>query len=203
MKVTGLIYSSGHTDKLKGDLGAISPNKKEVEGFLTVEAKNILTKYTKLAAEKEGIKNLNLLVDRDDTALAETMQFLQGRTKPTDILIDLHFNAANGKARGTEVLIPEVYTKEELEIADRISDIIGNVLKTPERGIIGRADGVKTEASSARKRLGWMRMTGINILIEVEFLDNPDAMEVYHRNKETVWKLVAEYLVGLYKQSLV
>lgn len=39
MKITGLIYSSGHTDKLKGDLGAISPNKKEVEGFLTVEAK--------------------------------------------------------------------------------------------------------------------------------------------------------------------
>ena len=202
MKITGLIYSSGHTDKLKGDLGAISPDKKQVEGFLTVEAKNLLTKYTKLAAEKEKISNLNLLVDRDDTALAETIQFLQGRTKSNDVLLDIHFNAANGKARGTEVLIPEIYTKEELEIADRISDIFGNVLKTPERGVIGKTDGVKTEASSARKRLGWMRMTGINILIEVEFLDNPDAMETYHRNKETVWKLVAEYLVGLYKQSL-
>ncbi len=201
MKITGLIYSSGHTDKLKGDLGAISPNKKEVEGFLTVEAKNLLTKYTKLAAEREKITNLNLLVDRDDTDLSETLKFLQGRTKESDVLIDVHFNAANGKARGTEVLIPENYTETELEIADRISDIIGNILKTPERGVIGRADGVKTEASSARKRLGWMRPSGINILIEVEFLDNPDAMETYHRNKETLWKQVADYLVGIYKQS--
>ncbi len=201
MKITGLIYSSGHTDKLKGDLGAISPNKKEVEGFLTVEAKNLLTKYTKLAAEREKITNLNLLVDRDDTDLSETLKFLQGRTKESDVLIDVHFNAANGKARGTEVLIPENYTETELEIADRISDIIGNILKTPERGVIGRADGVKTEASSARKRLGWMRPSGINILIEVEFLDNPDAMETYHRNKENLWKQVADYLVGIYKQS--
>jgi len=201
MKITGLIYSSGHTDKLKGDLGAISPNKKEVEGFLTVEAKNLLTKYTKLAAEREKISNLNLLVDRDDTDLSETLKFLQGRTKESDVLIDVHFNAANGKARGTEVLIPENYTETELEIADRISDIIGNILKTPERGVIGRADGVKTEASSARKRLGWMRPSGINILIEVEFLDNPDAMETYHRNKENLWKQVADYLVGIYKQS--
>ena len=201
MKITGLIYSSGHTDKLKGDLGAISPNKKEVEGFLTVEAKNLLTKYTKLAAEREKITNLNLLVDRDDTDLSETLKFLQGRTKESDVLIDVHFNAANGKARGTEVLIPENYTETELEIADRISDIMGNILKTPERGVIGRADGVKTEASSARKRLGWMRPSGINILIEVEFLDNPDAMETYHRNKENLWKQVADYLVGIYKQS--
>lgn len=85
MKITGLIYSSGHTDKLKGDLGAISPNKKEVEGFLTVEAKNLLTKYTKLAAEREKITNLNLLVDRDDTDLSETLKFLQGRTKESDV----------------------------------------------------------------------------------------------------------------------
>lgn len=202
MKITGLIYSSGHTDKLKGDLGAISPNKKEVEGFLTIEAKNLLTKYTKLAAEREKITNLNLLIDRDDTDLSETLKFLQGRTKPNDVLIDLHFNAANGKARGTEVLIPENYTQTELEIADRISDIMGNILKTPERGVIGRADGVKTEASSARKRLGWMRPPGINILIEVEFLDNPEAMETYHRNKENLWKQVADYLVGIYKQSI-
>jgi len=202
MKITGLIYSSGHTDKLKGDLGAISPNKKEVEGFLTVEAKNLLTKYTKLAAEREKISNLNLLVDRDDTDLSETLKFLQGRTKESDVLIDVHFNAANGKARGTEVLIPENYTETELEIADRISDIMGNILKTPERGVIGRTDGVKTEASSARKRLGWMRPQGINILIEVEFLDNPDAMETYHRNKENLWKQVADYLVGIYKQSI-
>lgn len=202
MLITGLIYSSGHTDNLKADLGAISPNKKEVEGFLTVECKNLLTKYTKLAAEREKITNLNLLVDRDDTALAETMQFLKARTKENDILIDIHFNCANGTAKGTEVLVPENHTDTELEIADRISDIIGTVLGTKERGSIGKTDGVKTEADSARKRLGWMRIPGINILIEVEFLDNVEAMAIYHRNKENLWKQVADYLVGIYKQSL-
>lgn len=201
MKVTGIVVSSGHTNVKGKDMGASSPDGKYVEGVLTVEAKNILVNRIKAAAEREGISNLSLLVDRDDTALAETMAFLKGRTKSTDVLIDLHFNAANGTARGTEVLIPEVYTKEELEIADRISDLLGNTLGTPERGSKNGTDGVKDESDSARKKLGWMRIDGINILIEIEFLDNKQAMAVYDAKKEECWDLVARYLVGLIKQS--
>ena len=143
-----------------------------------------------------------LLVDRDDTALAATMAFLKGRTKPNDVLIDIHFNAGPATAKGTEVLIPAKYTKEELEIADRISDIFGNVLGTPERGSKAHTDGVKDETDSNRGSLGWMKLSGYNILIEVEFLSNPEAMKVYDAKKEECWKLTAEYLVGLLKQSI-
>ena len=203
MKITGLIVSSGHTNVKGKDVGASSKDGKYVEGFLTVEAKNILAKHFKEACQKEGLDySKYLLLDRDDTALAETMSFLKGRTKPTDILIDIHFNAANGTAKGTEVLVPNGASVEELEIADRISDIFGNTLGTPERGAIKQYDGVKAEADSNRGSLGWMRLTGINILIEVEFLDNKAAMAIYDSKKEECWKLVAYYITGLIKQSI-
>lgn len=203
MKITGLIVSSGHTNVKGKDVGASSKDGKYVEGFLTVEAKNILAKHFKEACQKEGLDySKYLLLDRDDTALVETMSFLKGRTKPTDVLIDIHFNAANGVAKGTEVLVPNGASVEELEIADRISDIFGNTLGTPERGVIKQYDGVKAEADSNRGSLGWMRLTGINILIEVEFLDNKAAMAIYDSKKEECWKLVAYYITGLIKQSI-
>ena len=198
--ITGLIISSGHTNVTSMDRGASSADGKYVEGVLTVDAKNILVKHIKNAAVREGIDiSKFLLVDRDDTALAATMAFLKGRTKETDILIDIHFNAGPATAKGTEVLIPAKYTKMELEVADRISDIFGNVLGTPERGAKLHTDGVKDETDSNRGSLGWMRLPGINILIEVEFLSNPTAMKVYDEKKEKCWKLTADYLVGLLK----
>lgn len=198
--ITGLIISSGHTNVTSMDRGASSADGKYVEGVLTVDAKNILVKHIKNAAVREGIDiSKFLLVDRDDTALAATMAFLKGRTKETDILIDIHFNAGPATAKGTEVLIPAKYTKMELEVADRISDIFGNVLGTPERGAKLHTDGVKDETDSNRGSLGWMRLPGINILIEVEFLSNPTAMKVYDEKKEECWKLTADYLVGLLK----
>lgn len=204
-KVTGLIVSSGHTNVTAKDRGASSIDGKYVEGVLTVLDKNMLVNYINKAALREGIKDISkyLLVDRDDTALADTMAFLKGRTKANDLLIDIHYNSAGNKdVKGTEVLIPEDYTKEELEIADRISDIIAEVLGTKERGAIGKADGVKTEADSARKKLGWMRMVGINILIELEFLSNPDAMKILGEKRDELWEKVANYIVGLLKQSI-
>ena len=203
MIIQGIIVSSGHTNVKGADMGASSADGKYVEGVLTVDAKNILVKHIKEAAKKEKIDiDKFLLVDRDDTALAATMAFLKGRTKPNDVLIDIHFNAGPATAKGTEVLIPAKYTKEELEIADRISDIFGNVLGTPERGSKAHTDGVKDETDSNRGSLGWMKLSGYNILIEVEFLSNPEAMKVYDAKKEECWKLTAEYLVGLLKQSI-
>lgn len=203
MIIQGIIVSSGHTNVKGADMGASSADGKYIEGVLTVDAKNILVKHIKEAAKKEKIDiDKFLLVDRDDTALAATMAFLKGRTKSNDVLIDIHFNAGPATAKGTEVLIPAKYTKEELEIADRISDIFGNVLGTPERGSKAHTDGVKDETDSNRGSLGWMKLSGYNILIEVEFLSNPEAMKVYDAKKEECWKLTAEYLVGLLKQSI-
>jgi len=192
-KITGIVLSSGHTNVKGKDMGASSKDNKYVEGAMTVLDKNILNNKLK----EFGVK-VPVLIDRDDTALAETMSFLKGRTKENDILIDIHYNASdNVTAKGTEVLIPQDHNSTELEIADKISDIIGSVLGTRERGNEGGKDGVKTEADSARKRLGWMRMTGINILIELEFLSNPDTMKVVESKRDQLWSEIAKYLVSL------
>lgn len=203
-KISGIIISSGHTNVPGKDRGASSSDGKYIEGVLTVEDKNILVEEIKAAAEREGIADIGayLLVDRDDTPLADTMAFLKGRTKANDVLIDIHYNSATPQAKGTEVLVPENHIAEEIEIADRISDIISNTLGTSERGVKGTADGVKDESDSNRGKLGWMRLTGYNILIEVEFLSNPAAMKVRDEKKREMWKLVASYLVGLLKQSI-
>jgi N-acetylmuramoyl-L-alanine amidase len=204
-KVSGFIISSGHTNVVGKDMGASSVDGKYVEGVLTVADKNILVKKMYEAAAAENIVNFEqyMLVDRDDTALADTMAFLKGRTKATDVLIEIHYNASdNTTVKGTEVLIPEIYTSEETEIADRLSDVIGDVLGTKERGQLGATDGVKTEADSKRKKLGWMRMVGINILIELEFLSNPTAMQTLEQKRDELWTVAAKYLVGLLKQTL-
>ncbi len=185
-----IFISAGHSTNKNRDRGA--GNNKYVEGILTAEARKILHE----CLLKEGVPSNKIIIDGDDTILSDTIKNFQSKVTNSSLLIDLHFNAANGVARGTEVLIPENFTPQELEIADRISDIFGNVLGTPERGIKGRTDGVKDEGESNRGKLGWMRLKGINILIEVEFLDNMNAMKVYDEKKQECWSLVAKYLKG-------
>jgi N-acetylmuramoyl-L-alanine amidase len=200
--ITDIFISAGHTNNPKRDRGAISGSR--IEGVLTAEARIILYDALKFHAAKENIFNIEsrIHIDSDDTNLNDTLQEYSKKTKETSLLLDIHFNAANGKAGGTEVLIPEKYTAAELEIADRISDIFGNELGTPERGQLGKTDGVKTEGESNRGKLGWMRLLGNNILIEVEFLDNIERMKTYDEKKLIIWDLVASYVIGLIKQSM-
>jgi N-acetylmuramoyl-L-alanine amidase len=197
-KITGIILSSGHTNVKGKDMGASSTDGKYIEGVLAVQDKNLLVTKLKEVSQKKGIDiNKYLLIDRDDTPLADTMAFLKGRTKPNDLLLEIHYNAGPAAAKGTEALVPENPTEAELEIADRITDIVSIVLGTVERGSRGRTDGVKDESESNRGRLGWMRLTGINVLLEVEFISNPAAMAVVDKKREYMWEEVAKYLVGI------
>lgn len=202
IKITDFFISAGHSVNPKRDMGAISGSR--IEGVYTAEARVLLVNAMIQRGYAEGITDIKdrIHVDGDDSILADTLRSFTGKTTETSLLIDIHFNAANGKAAGVEVLIPDNYTSSELEIADRISDIFGVHIGTPERGDTGGRDGVKTESDSQHTKLGWMRLPGINILIEAEFIDNDSRMAVYDQKKQTVWDYVAAYVVGLMKQSL-
>lgn len=202
MKVLKIAVSAGHSNVQGKDRGASSG--KYVEGVLTAECRSLLVSGIRARAQAEDIPNIDvyLLLDGDDSVLADTLAAFKNKTDENTLLIDIHFNAGPAAAKGTEVLVPQVYTKAELEIADRISDIISTVLGTPERGAKGSADGVKDEGESNRGKLGWMRLPGHNILIEVEFLSNPSAMAIYDAKKVELWNNIAAYVTGLLKQSL-
>jgi N-acetylmuramoyl-L-alanine amidase len=187
-----LFISAGHSSK-KGksingkpiDNGAVGNGY--IEGELTVELRDLLCKYLKLL----GVKPI---VDDNDSILSQTINTFRNLTNSNSVLIDLHWNSFNSKSTGVETLIPENPTDFERSLAEKISKTIGSTLGIPLRG----KKGVKLESESQHKRLGWMRLAGENILIEVCFISNPNDMASYQKNKE----ILAQRLAVVIKDSL-
>ena len=186
-----IYLSAGHSNKPGKDRGASANGF--VEGDMTVKVRDCIV---------ASIKALGGTVIIDDPSLitAETVHIWRSKIKPEDIAIDIHFNvSANSKVEGTEALVPFKATKLELEIADKLTDIIGNVLETPERGKIAIYDGVKSEDSGQHTRLAWLSLPGSTVLIEFQFLSNKAAMERLLERLPVICNQIAAYLVALQK----
>ena len=173
-----IFISAGHSNVLGKDRGASGNGF--VEGILTVEQRDLIVKELK----KLGAK---FVVDNNDSILSQTMAFFRNKTTKNCILVDLHWNASSPQATGTEVLVPASPTKFETDLATDLSKTISTILTIKNRG-------VKTELQSARKSLGWMRLTGENILIETCFISNKKDMDSYQKNKEELAKQIASIL---------
>jgi N-acetylmuramoyl-L-alanine amidase len=170
-----IIISAGHGGK---DPGAVSG--KFIERDLAIDLRNLLV------AELKAL-GVNPLVDNDRNALKETLAWLRGKFGSRDILLDIHWNAAaSPEAKGTEVIIPDVSSDFERRLAQSIVKTFTDV------GFRDR--GVKPEGVTPRKRLGWMRPTAENVLLEVCFISNPTDMKLYEANKATIAKRLAVVL---------
>ena len=203
-QITHVLVSAGHSTNPKRDMGARSRSGRFIEGIETAKARAIFVEHLIRNGNLAGIRDIRdrIILDGDDTILAETMSAFRRLTHPRALLIDIHFNAFNGSARGTEVLVPNNPTPIEVHIADIYSDIKGAILGTPERGVFQGRDGVKTESMSARGKLGWMTLPGHNILIEAEFIDNEERMQIYERECVRVWSELAKVTIEWLKLSL-
>ncbi len=98
-----------------------------------------------------------------------TKSYDEARAKLCDCVIELHFNAANGQARGTETLCtPDMSDSEFAHIIHK------GVAKLFER--IGKLDrGVKTISKSARGGINVHSFPGgVNCLVEPFFGDNAE-----------------------------
>lgn len=151
-----------------------------IEGVEAVELRNII--YTEL--KKLGI---TASIDGNNTILAETLRYFKNLTSKDSIVVDIHFNAGTPKATGTETLVPFDASTFEKNLAKEIDKTISDTLKIKSRG-------VKSEADSHHGRLGWMRLTGENILIEICFISNESDMESYKNNKTELGKNIAKVL---------
>ena len=175
-----IIISAGHGGN---DPGAVANGYTERD--LAIEFRELLVKELLLL----GVKPL---IDDNKNALVQTLQWLKGVLKSDKtVCIDIHWNAAIPKARGTEIIIPDKPSLFESSFAKEILDVFVS------NGFTSR--GVKTESQTARKRLGWMRPTAENILIEMAFLTNTLDLELY---KMVKYKLAKELAVVI-KKSLV
>ena len=93
-----------------------------------------------------------------------------------DVQVQIHFNASNGKGRGTETYY---ISSKGRTFAERVH----NKLKT-----IFRDRGVKSSTG-----LYWLKNTNSpSILIEVCFCDNNDDAKLYNNNFNKIAQLIAE-----------
>ena len=171
-----IIISAGHGGN---DPGAVANGYTERD--LSIEFRELLAKELLLL----GVKPL---IDDNKNALKQTLAWLVGKYSSKDILLDIHWNAASSKARGTEVIVPDNASIFENNFAKNILNVFVS------NGFINR--GVKPESQTARKRLGWMRPPAENILIEMGFITNLLDINLYQNLK---YKLAKESAFVIYK----
>ena len=170
-----IFISAGHSISKGGARG--NGYKEEL---LAIELRDLIVKELKLLG-------VSPTIDSNDNALVHTMAFFKNLVSSNSILVDIHWNAATPQATGTETLIPKTYTTFEYTLATELSKVVGDTLGLKLRGY----NGVKTEAESHHGSLGWMRLTGENILLEICFITNASDMEKYQKNKLSLAKQLA------------
>jgi N-acetylmuramoyl-L-alanine amidase len=170
-----IFLSAGHGGT---DSGAVGNGF--IERDLTIDLRNHIARELKALGIVPSI-------DSDRNALSQTLAWLRGKFKSKDILLDLHWNASsNPEAKGSEIIIPDVSSQFERDLAKALLKVFTDL------GFRDR--GVKPEALTARKRLGWMRPVAENVLIEVCFISNLTDMKLYEVNKQGIAKKIANIL---------
>lgn len=180
-----LFISAGHTNVKGKDQGASGNGY--IEGVETVRLRDaIVNHYKKLGGD--------VTIDSNSNTLAHTLTYFKNLVSPTSIVLDIHFNAASPSATGTETLIPNNNTEFERNLAYDLSYKVSKTLGIPARGKYNGLTGVKTEKDSHHGSLGWMKLTGDNVLMEICFISNKNDMESYEENFEKLAKEIAEVL---------
>lgn len=177
-----IFISAGHSNIAGQDRGAYGNGK--WEGDLTVEFRDLLI------SELQEL-GITAKTDNNKNVLAQTLAYFKALVSQDSLLIDLHFNASSNKdAHGTEVYIPEISTDFEKQVAETVSAIIADQLKTRNRGVF-------KESQSQHTKLAWMKLIGENILIEICFISNYSDMFMYEGSKAKIAKELAKYLSTL------
>lgn len=179
-----IILIAGHSNS---DPGAV--HKDRVEAKLNQEFREILAVALEFQMNDYRLNNYKIVKDCDSLSLKRVINWINGLPNEEERLIfDIHFNKFNTFANGTEVFIPKNYCKNELELGKKIAKSMADVM-----GIFNR--GCKPETKSARKQLAIMRPKGINLLIELCFLDNDKDFKAYQDNKLMVAANIAKIIL--------
>lgn len=129
-------------------------------------------------------------LDPDENYTGQTMRWLRGKFGSKDVLLDLHWNAADSaKATGSEVIVPNVASDYEKAFAAALLKVLTDI------GF--RERGVKPESETARGKLIIMSQNAENLLIEVCFITNTQDMVLYQNSKNIIAKRLA-YVIKEY-----
>lgn len=177
-----IYLSAGHHNADPG-AGAVDGR---TEAQMTIDLRNRVMTHIK------SIGDYRVITDDDNETLAQYLKRI--RPGSGSVVCDIHFNAFNGVANGVEVIIPAPSTERErkFNIWEKIYGAIICRLISSNSGLNDR--GVKDEKASHRGRLGLMREDGINLLIEVCFIDNKMDIAKYDLHKDVIAASIAKIL---------
>lgn len=171
---------AGHRGAKTGAIGYID------EGAEAIRLRDAITNELK----KKGCIVMN---DNPKDELKSVVSFVNNNCEPSDICIDLHFNASSNKsAKGTECFI-RVNSEKSIEkvLAACIASDISRVLKTTNRG-------VKFDNQGAHTRLAMCRDIKCNsVLVEVCFVTNIDDCGQYGNNFDVLARSIAFTLTNI------
>lgn len=176
-----IFLSAGHGGK---DPGA------SANGYIE---RDLAIEFRKLIASHLSILGVTPIMDDDKNILSETLHWLRGKFTQKDILFDIHWNAGGGT--GTECIVPDVSTPFERQLAGAIVQVVNDVTGLTKR----RKTGVLKESETPRKKLGWMRPSAENVLLETCFIDSKSDMAVYQASKGDLAKRIAKVLYDFSK----
>jgi N-acetylmuramoyl-L-alanine amidase len=150
-----VFLTAGHRGRGTGANGVFD------EGEETIRLRNLIGEILRN-------RDVEVYTDRDDANLSVVVENVNVACGVDDICIDLHFNAFNSQAQGSEILIPHNFTDVEKDLAQDLLTAIVNTLKTKSRG-------VKKESSGQHKRLAMLSDVDCHsILVEICFCDNTE-----------------------------
>ena len=158
---------AGHGD---GDPGALGNGYNERD--LTLEVTNLLD------AQHENIH-----------AYTAHNVYAQGTlatvAKGYDTVTEIHFNAFNKTAKGTEVLIHSTYEPDGVDT--KLLSVLSKYFQNR---------GIKKRSNLANINIAYNK--GINYrLVEICFIDNAEDIKIYQANKNRIAKEMAEAILGM------
>ena len=162
-----IIVCAGHSDQQSG---AASPDGKHKEEELAQWLRNRVA--TLLRAD-----GMTVLTD-GDPAVNQSLNHAISLLKQYQnaLAVEFHFNAGPSQVRGVEVLSKSHLKRTAQNIAAAIATITGS----PLRGVLGW----KADNSGQHHRLAFCEAGGL--VVEVEFISNPNALNVYLAMRDQV-----------------
>lgn len=172
-----ILLIAGHNGPKTGAHGIID------EGAETI----VLRDMIELTLINMGVR---VVKDFESEKLANVIGAMKKMAHADDILVDIHFNASNGKAGGTETFCRKGAGNFELEMAAGLNRTVCQTLGTQSRG-------VKKENESQHSSLGILHCGCKSLLLEVCFCDNASDAEKYNRNRNELARNIANYLTDM------
>lgn len=180
----GRIFLSAGHDLI--DPGAIA--------FGTTESKEMMLTRDLIAKELEA-QGAAFLSVPDNLNLKQTIQWINSQARSGDVAIELHGNAANGRAQGTEAFFVDGNTKRKQDAELLLKGLLEEV---PELHLPGKplSRGPKSDALSQHGQLGFCRQVLVpSILIELCFVDNRQDLELLQKHRYRFAKGIAKGLM--------